>query len=272
MALTEFQRSVCRLIASHRRANGESYIAGGTALTVATGSSRISRDIDLFHDTTAAVAASSREDRHLLTNGGLGVDVIHERDGFVEAIVGNGIETVAMQWSRDSAFRFFPLVEHDDFGLALHPFDLATNKVLALVGRLEARDWIDMIDCHTQIQHLGFLAWASTAKDPGFSPSAILEQAAQSSRYSKEEINALVFDGPTPDAAELSRSWHAMLNEARELIQILPPENVGTCLLNLDGKLFGGGKAELPAALRAGSVHFHRGTVRGAYPRFVTKN
>ena len=33
------------------------------------------------------------------------------------------------------------LVEHPDFGLALHPFDLATNKVLALVGRLEACAW-----------------------------------------------------------------------------------------------------------------------------------
>ena len=32
-------------------------------------------------------------------------------------------------------------------GLALHPFDLATNKVLALVGRLEARDWVDVLTC-----------------------------------------------------------------------------------------------------------------------------
>jgi hypothetical protein len=39
---------------------------------------------------------------------------------------------VTIEWTRDSAFRFFPLVGHDDFGLVLHPFDLATNKVLAL--------------------------------------------------------------------------------------------------------------------------------------------
>ena len=49
-------------------------------------------------------------------------------------------ESVLLQWVKDSAFRFFPLVEHADFGLTLHPFDLATNKVLALVGRLEVRD------------------------------------------------------------------------------------------------------------------------------------
>jgi hypothetical protein len=45
-----------------------------------------------------------------------------------------------MEWARDSAFRFFPLVENSELGLVLHPFDLAVNKVLALVGRGEARD------------------------------------------------------------------------------------------------------------------------------------
>ena len=35
------------------------------------------------------------------------------------------------------SFRFFPLVEHEELGLTLHPFGLATNKVLALIGRLE---------------------------------------------------------------------------------------------------------------------------------------
>jgi hypothetical protein len=38
-------------------------------------------------------------------------------------------------------------VRHPDFGLTLHPFDLATNKVLALVGRTEVRDWVDMVEC-----------------------------------------------------------------------------------------------------------------------------
>ena len=33
-----------------------------------------------------------------------------------------------------------PLVRHDELGLVLHPFDLATNKALALIGRLEVRD------------------------------------------------------------------------------------------------------------------------------------
>lgn len=47
MALTPFQRAICRLIAEHRIASGESYVAGGVALKL-TGASRISRDLDLF--------------------------------------------------------------------------------------------------------------------------------------------------------------------------------------------------------------------------------
>jgi hypothetical protein len=50
---------------------------------------------------------------------------------------------------------------HDDLGMMLHPFDLATNKVLALVGRVAARDWIDIITCHERLSPFGLLAWAA---------------------------------------------------------------------------------------------------------------
>ena len=70
MALTEFQRTVCRLISRQRLESGESYIAGGAALTTLTGASRISHGIDLFHDTAEAVAASWAADRKLLESHG----------------------------------------------------------------------------------------------------------------------------------------------------------------------------------------------------------
>ncbi len=109
-----------------------------------------------------------------------------------------------LEWVCDSAYRFFPLVEHPDFGLTMHPFDLATNKVLALVGRLEVRDWIDTMACGNRLQPLGYLAWAATGKDPGYSPALLLAEARRSTRYSAAEIAALAFEGPPPDAAELS--------------------------------------------------------------------
>src|SRR5438309_1920859 len=61
MPLTEFQRTICRLIARQRLESGESYVAGAAALNALTGAERISRDIDLFHDTSGAVALSGKD-------------------------------------------------------------------------------------------------------------------------------------------------------------------------------------------------------------------
>ena len=66
MALTSFQRDVCRLLADRRRTSGESYIAGGVGLTLALAAQRISRYLDIFHDTTEAVSQSWDDDRRLL--------------------------------------------------------------------------------------------------------------------------------------------------------------------------------------------------------------
>lgn len=171
MALTPFQRRVCRLIARHRIESGESYVAGGAALNELLASPRLSRDIDLFHDTDSALASTWSQDRALLLAHGFDVRIVRDLPAPVEAEIALGPDAVLMEWARDSAFRFFPLVTHPDFGLTLHPIDLATNKVLALVGRLEARDWIDLILCSEQVQPLGYLAWAACGKDPGFSPA-----------------------------------------------------------------------------------------------------
>jgi len=267
MALTASQRAICRVIARQRLESGESYVAGGVALNTLTGSARISRDIDLFHDTTEAVAFSWDADRKLLEAQGYQIRVQRERVAFVEAAVSRGGETVLMQWAADSAFRFFPLIEHEDFGLTLHPFDLATNKVLALVGRLEVRDWVDVISCHARIQRLGYLAWAASGKDPGFSPAAILEEAGRSARYSAAEVSALSFADASPDPAVLSRTWHAMLQEARQLVAVLPPAETGKGVLDDRGDLFAGDIAELQAARTARTLRFHEGRIRGALPR-----
>lgn len=267
MALTKFQFDICRLIARNRLESGESYVAGGTALNAVIGGARISRDIDLFHDTQEAVNSSWDNDRSLLESSGYIVRALRERPGFVEAHVAVGKDSAILEWAADSAFRFFPLVEHPDFGLILHPFDMATNKVLALVGRLEVRDWIDVISCHEHIQQLGYLAWAACGKDPGFSPYSIIEQAGRSSRYSVAEIATLDFAGEPPDAGVLSRKWHLCLDEANELISELPPDESGKCVLDFRGNLYRDDATGLRSDLKSGDVRFHKGTLRGALPR-----
>lgn len=269
MALTAVQRHVCRLLADRRRQSGESYVAGGVALSLALRTSRLSRDVDIFHDTTESVFESWMADSAMLRTAGYATLVLRERPGFVQAEVSRDGSALVMEWAADSAFRFFPLVEHQDLGLTLHPFDLATNKVLALVGRLEVRDWVDVIECDSRLQPLGYLAWAASGKDPGFTPDGILEQAGRSSRYSIEEVASLSFDGPAPDASALSRRWHTALGSARVIVESLPREHVGTAVLAADGGLFQGSRDDLARARADGTLVFHEGRIGGAWPRLV---
>jgi hypothetical protein len=269
MALTDLQRRICRLLAQDRIASGESYVAGGVALNEFIAASRLSRDIDLFHDTDEALDASWQADRASLESHGFGVRVVRSRPTFIEAEVADGRDRVHVEWARGSAFRFFLLRLHDEFGLTLDAFDLATNRVLALVGRLEVRDSVDVIACDERVQPLGYLAWAASAKDPGFGPGAILEAAARSTRYSAEEVAGLSFDGVPPDAAELARSWHRILDRARPTIALLPPDEVGACILDTSGGLIQAAPDELAARLRAGEVSYHHGRIGGAMPRVL---
>jgi hypothetical protein len=269
MALTEYQRSVCRLLAENRIRSGESYVAGGAALNELLRAPRLSRDIDLFHDTEQALAASWRADRELLEARGHGVSIVRERPTFVEAEVRRGPDGVIVQWAHDSAYRFFPLVRHEELGLVLHPFDLATSKVLALVGRVEPRDFVDTLTCDRGVQPLGLLAWAACGKDPGWSPAAILEQAGRSARYSEAELKGLDYDGEPPKAAELSQRWHTALAAAREVTALLPAQQAGRAVMVRDGGLFRQEPQALREALEQDRLVYHEGSIGGAFPRIL---
>jgi hypothetical protein len=240
-------------------------VAGGGALNELVACARRSRDVDLFHDTEAALIETWANDRAALHAAGLRVDTLRELPAFVEAHVADATDTVLVQWARDSAYRFFPLVEHPTFGLTLHPLDLATNKLLAIVGRREARDWIDIVGCHERVQPLGYLAWAAAGKDPGFSPLRIVEECART-RYVQSELDSLDFDGPSPRAADVSSRWHTAVEEAREIVSALPAEEVGKCVLDRGGGLAKAAPSALRVELAAGRVAFHEGTIRGAFP------
>ncbi len=266
MPLTEFQRAICRILAAKRVEMGDAYVAGGAALNESLQAPRVSRDVDLFHDTREAVLVTSSADRALLAEAGHEIRVLRDFPSFVEAEIHRGSESVILQWVQDSAFRFFPLIHHPDFGLVLHPLDLAINKVLALIGRIEIRDWVDVISCHTRLQPFGCLVWAAVGKDPGLNPQFILDQAARSTHYSKDEYALLDFAGAPPDPAALKSSWHTMLREGAEIVELLPESHLGCCVLGADGSPFNGSPGELAALLQRDEIHFHPGSIRGAWP------
>lgn len=164
------------------------------------------------------------------------------------------------------------LIQNTLLGLTLHPFDLAANKMLALVGRLEVRDWVDLIYCHERISRLGYLAWAACGKDPGFSPESLLEQAARSGTYSRDELNELSFENETAlDASDLNKKWREMLRESHLLIQALPAGETGKCLLDKTGAVYSGTCDELKKDLADNHIVYHRGSICvSCYHRITT--
>jgi hypothetical protein len=269
MAVTPLQSDILRLLAASRRERGESYVAGGVALNMLLATPRRSRDIDLFHDTEEALSRTWASDRDLLTREGFVLDVLREVPAFVEARVSRGGERSVIQWTRDSAYRFFPLIADDRMGLVLHPFDLATNKVLAMAGRVEARDWVDVLNCDERLQPLGYLVWSACGKDPGYNPKSLLA-AVSRTHYSQSELDILDFDGHRPDAGGLGQRWHTVLRVARDLVSALPPRQVGKCVGSRNGELCRCQLDELVKALQEGDVCFHEGCIGGAWPRFRT--
>ena len=134
------------------------------------------------------------------------------------------------------------------------------NKMLALAGRQEVRDYVDILHLHDTYLHLGALAWAACGKDPGFTPGFLLEQAARHTAYSQADIDRLSLREPL-DVRSLKRKWLKALEEACELVDALPPREVGT--LYLDGET---PVTPDPRSRRFEDLVRHEGSVRGAWP------
>jgi len=194
------------------------------------------------------------------------VRVFRERPGFVEAEVRLDEQSVLLQWARDSAFRFYPLVAAS--GVRACAASLRSRHVQdpCAGGTRRAADFIDTLSCGREVQPLGYLAWAACGKDPGFSPSGILDEAARTSRYTEVELRGLDFSEKPPDAADLARSWRTQLDEARQVVAMLPPEQAGRAVLDTTGRLFTGGAGTLHEALVSNALLYHAGSIRGAFP------
>lgn len=226
MPLTSYQAEVARLLAAQR--TPDSYLAGGAALHLSPNSLRYSNDLDYFNDSAARVGAAFDTDRAVLDCAGHTVDVLIERPGFVRAIVRRSQDSTKVEWVFDTAFRFLPVVESAEAGFVLHPIDLAINKLLALVGRSEPRDYLDTLFAHEHLLPLGGLIWAACGKDPGFTPPMILEILGRKGRYRPEDFSRLRLNG-TPDLTSAKRTWLKALEGAEHFMRALDPADVG-CL------------------------------------------
>lgn len=154
--LTPLQRQIFAVIRAAR--SPDSFVYDATVLHATPDSPRFSRDIDLSHDVAASVAASVEFDVRTLAAQGFSTEWLLRQPTFQRAIVSREGEQVALEWVYDSAFRFFPVEPDAELGYRLHKFDAATNKILALAGRAEPRDFVDALYLHDNYLTLGTLA------------------------------------------------------------------------------------------------------------------
>jgi hypothetical protein len=224
--LTDFQAEVARLLAGNR--TPDSYLAGGAALHIEPNGRRTSNDLDFFHDSIERVASAFAGDRALLDEKGYLVTVAVSQPGYIRAMVSREDEATKVEWAHDSAWRFLPVIRDERVGWVLHPVDLAINKLLALAGRDEPRDFVDIFYIRKDLLPLGALCWAAAGKDPGFTPLMILDQLRRRGRYRPEDFARLRLTEPF-DLPAAKIDWLSALDSAEEFLRSRPPEEIG-CL------------------------------------------
>ena len=226
MPLTDFQAVIARLLSANR--SPDNYLAGGAALHLEPQSVRYSNDLDYFQDSEERVATAFADDEKTLCDEGYEVEVILRQPGFVRALARRDGNATKVDWAHDSAWRFLPVVESERVGFLLHPIDLAINKVMALVGRDEPRDYLDV---HVVIQHtlpLGALCWAASGKDPGYTPELLLDLLRRRGKYRPEDFSRLALDSEI-DLPGYKRRWLAALADAERFLLSRSSEELG-CL------------------------------------------
>jgi hypothetical protein len=226
MPLTNYQARLARLLSANR--SFDSYLAGGAAILIEPSTTRYSRDLDYFHDSEARVAEAFAADHALLESEGYAIDVDLNQPGFVRAIVRKGGGATKVEWARDSAWRYMPTVRDERVGFVLHPVDLAVNKTLALGGRDEPRDVLDVLHLHRNVLVLGALCWAACGKDPGFTPLSLLELLRRRGRVREEDLARLELAVPI-DLHELKQEWLEALDSVESFVASRPPDELG-CL------------------------------------------
>lgn len=256
MPLTAFQQAVARILAANR--SPTSHLAGGAVINRGEGNLRFSDDLDIFHDAGQSIVTSAEADE----KAGCSVEWTARTEGFFRARASRGDDFVWLDWTTDSAFRFFPVQGDEEFGYCLHRADLAANKALALAGRGEIRDFLDILQLDQDYLSLGAMIWAACGKDPGWTPDLMLQMTNRHSRYQDYDLRRVVVARPV-DLKQLKRQWIAARERAESLADRLPPEELGCLYLN---------QANEPITPDPDSPDFpglmrHFGRVGGAWPR-----
>jgi hypothetical protein len=198
------------------------------------------------------------DDAETLTRAGCDVGWLWQSPAIYAAEIARHETRTRLEWVVDSDFRFFPTIADETFGYVLHPIDLATNKVMAVAGRRNLRDLVDLLLINDTILSLGPVIWAAVGKAPGFTPEGLIARIRRNSNHPATEWRALITSEPLDPHLVLAR-LRAALDEAEAFVTRMPTDKVGLLFLK-DGEVV------QPDPDRLAEYQTHAGQRRGHWP------
>jgi len=183
--LSPLQERVARIVAGLAEAEGFA-LAGGGALIVRGDIDRKTRDLDFFGPSAAAVDRLVPIAEQALLGVGLRVERVLHSPGFTRFLVAGDNEQTDVDMASDA--RLFPAEPGPGFPL-LSGEELAVDKVLAVFGRAEARDFVDLMALEGRFG-LERLLLLAGEKDHGFLPSVFAEMVGRFSRLGRGGVSA----------------------------------------------------------------------------------
>jgi hypothetical protein len=181
--LSPLQEHVAEIIAGLDEAEGFA-LAGGAALIARGDVRRQTRDLDFFGPTTDAVDRLVPAVDRALREAGLVVHHIQENPGFARLVVESSDDRTELDLGADA--RLFP-AEPGPPAPMLSGEELAVDKVLALFGRAEARDFVDLMALEPRYG-LEQLCEFALQKDLGFDLGVFADMLARFDRLRRDEF------------------------------------------------------------------------------------
>jgi len=181
--LSPLQEQVAEIVAGLEEAE-DFALAGGAALIARGDVQRQTRDLDFFGLTGKAVDRLLPAAERALRNAGLLVERVQVNAGFARLIVAGGDDRTELDLASDA--RLFP-AEPGQPAPMLSGEELAVDKVLAVFGRAEARDFVDLMAVEPTYG-LVRLCQLAAEKDRGFTPTVFAEMLGGFRRLRRDEF------------------------------------------------------------------------------------
>jgi hypothetical protein len=207
--LSPLQERVAKIVAGLDEAK-DFALAGGAALIARGDVERHTRDLDFFGLDPRAVDQLAPAVERALQAAGLTVRRIQDGPGFARLIIESDEDRTELDLGADA--RLFPAEPASPAPL-LSSEELAVDKVLAVFGRAEARDFIDLMAVEPRYG-LDRLCGLAAEKDRGFLPMVFADMLSQFVRLRRDE-----FELDDAGYEQLRRTVERWRTQAIELAQ-----------------------------------------------------